>query len=269
MKGYIVGNGATDWDYDVSPSFPRTVYGFNLVPHDYIEYLEANDCVYYFNDFKPHSGPEGCDAVWNKTQELTTSLNWYDLYQPASANPLSAVPRNASAMVNGVEKHYLRGKKRSEYTPWIKHLLSDENDVVTGMTLSDYLNNATVRTALHIPDSAPGWDMCSSTLDYHVQPEASLWIYEILKVNGIRILFYSGDTDGAVPTYGTKRWIKDLNWPVKTEWTQWHSDGQVAGYLTKYDGLDFLTVKGAGHMAPQEKRKAVQTQIFAFLTNDL
>lgn len=121
------------------------------------------------------------------------------------------------------------------------------------------MNNETVRTALHIPDDAPGWDMCSATLDYHVQEEASLWIYEILKVNGIRIMFYSGDTDGAVPTYGTKRWIKDLNWPVKQEWAPWKSDGQVAGYLTKYDGLDFMTVKGAGHMAPQEKRLAVQS----------
>ena len=258
MKGYIVGNGATDWAYDVSPSFGRTVYGFNLVPYDYIEYLEQNDCVYYFNDFKPHSGPEGCDEIWNKTQELTTSLNWYDLYQPASDNPLHAGPRNATAMVNGVEKHYLRGMKQSEYTPWIKHLLSEENDAVTNTFLTDYLNQEDVRTALHIPTDAPGWSMCSSTLQYHVQEEASLWIYEIMKVNGIRILFYSGDTDGAVPTYGTKRWIKDLNWPVKTPWAQWKSDGQVAGFITKYEGLDFMTVKGAGHMAPQQKRQAVQ-----------
>jgi len=32
LKGFIVGNGATDWDFDVSPSFPDVVYNFNLIP---------------------------------------------------------------------------------------------------------------------------------------------------------------------------------------------------------------------------------------------
>ena len=64
------------------------------------------------------------------------------------------------------------------------------------------------------------------------------------------IMFYSGDTDGAVPTYGSKEWIKQLDWPVKQEWTPWFTDGQVSGFIEQYDGLDFVTVKGVGHMAP-------------------
>jgi hypothetical protein len=28
LKGFIVGNGATDWDYDVSASFPEVLYNF-------------------------------------------------------------------------------------------------------------------------------------------------------------------------------------------------------------------------------------------------
>jgi serine carboxypeptidase-like clade 1 len=32
IKGIMVGNGATDWDFDVSPSFPTTVFNFNLIP---------------------------------------------------------------------------------------------------------------------------------------------------------------------------------------------------------------------------------------------
>jgi len=91
--------------------------------------------------------------------------------------------------------------------------------------------------------------MCAA-LDYQLQNEASLWIYEIMSLNGIRALFYSGDTDGAVPTYGTKRWIEKLNLPLVKEWSQWHTDKQVSGYITQYHGLDFVTVKGVGHMAP-------------------
>lgn len=77
-------------------------------------------------------------------------------------------------------------------------------------------------------------------------------------------MFYSGDTDGAVPTYGSKEWIKDLGWDVKTEWTPWFTDGQVSGYIEQYDGLDFVTVKGVGHMAPQWARKQVTDMISAW-----
>jgi hypothetical protein len=35
LKGTMVGNGATNWDFDVSPSFTETVYNFNLIPKRY------------------------------------------------------------------------------------------------------------------------------------------------------------------------------------------------------------------------------------------
>jgi hypothetical protein len=31
LKGFIVGNGATDWEIDISPSFPEVMYNFNLI----------------------------------------------------------------------------------------------------------------------------------------------------------------------------------------------------------------------------------------------
>lgn len=74
-------------------------------------------------------------------------------------------------------------------------------------------------------------------------------------------MFYSGDTDGAVPTYGSKRWIETLNWDVKKDWRAWKTNGQVSGYVINYDGLDFVTVKGVGHMAPQWARQAVTEMI--------
>ena len=75
------------------------------------------------------------------------------------------------------------------------------------------------------------------------------------------MLFYSGDTDGAVPLAGTRKWIKDLDWGVKTKWRPWMTDGQVSGYVVEYNHLDFATVKGVGHMAPQWARKQVTQMI--------
>lgn len=81
------------------------------------------------------------------------------------------------------------------------------------------------------------------------------------------MMFYSGDTDGAVPTYGSKRWIKELNFKRTAEWKSWHTDGQVSGYIEQYEGFDFITVKGVGHMCPQQNRKAVTSMIMAHIHN--
>jgi serine carboxypeptidase-like clade 1 len=91
------------------------------------------------------------------------------------------------------------------------------------------------------------------------------------------MMHYSGDTDGAVPTYGTKAWIKGLLdggvWNVTQPWKQWKTnDGvngaQVSGYYEKYQGFDFVTIKGVGHMAPEWKRKPVSLMISAWVHNE-
>jgi len=218
----MVGNGATNWDVDVSPSFPETVFQFNMIPKHLLDSMTENGCVYYFNDFRNHSGPASCDAIWKKIQALTSSVNWYDLYRPADTNPLgnSDAARMGKVVINGEERTYKKGYTFAEYTPWLKNV---DQGPVMGSFLSDYVNSAELRTALNIPDTLnKTWTMCwNSNFTYAITPEASVWIYPILKANGIRMMFYSGDTDGALPTYGTKRWISRLNWDIKAAWRPW------------------------------------------------
>jgi carboxypeptidase C (cathepsin A) len=160
----------------------------------------------------------------------------------------------------------------SEYTPWLK---GHGVDLTIGDDLASYLNQAAVKTALNIPDTNATfnntWYGCTNSdkFDYNYAVEASMWIYNILKLNNIRIMFYSGDTDGAINTYATKRWIEDLNWDTKVNgsWAAWKTDGQVSGYVTQYEGLDFVTVKGVGHMAPQWARKPVFEMINNWIHN--
>ena len=56
-----------------------------------------------------------------------------------------------------------------------------------------------------------------------MQSEASQWIYTVLQTSleNIRMMHYSGDTDGVLPTYGTKKWIESLNWAKKGNYTKW------------------------------------------------
>jgi len=211
-------------------------------------------------------GPK-CDALAARSEELTKDLNWYDLYRinwPSSL--LEEKSRYGTSIVDGVAKHYKRGYTMQEYTPWAPHL-QHTNGPILGDFVSDYMNNEETRKAFNIPSDMPAWEECSETLQYHCQTEGSIWIYPILK-NKFRMMFYSGDTDGAVPTYGSKQWIKQLNWDVKEEWRAWETEGQVSGYVERYDGLDFVTVKGVGHMAPQWARKPVTDMINAWIHDE-
>lgn len=75
--------------------------------------------------------------------------------------------RLGSTMVNGELKTYKRGYTAAEYTPWIKHILKDDDlHPVLGAYVTDYLNREDVRAALNIPTTAIGWEECSNDIEY-------------------------------------------------------------------------------------------------------
>lgn len=103
--------------------------------------MKDNNCVYYFNDFKAHSGPITCDPVWTRIQDLTSNLNWYDLYR-TDAPPLSEyneADRIKTVEVDGKNMTYKSGRTVSEYTPWLKKFI--KNDRVYADILSTYVNS--------------------------------------------------------------------------------------------------------------------------------
>jgi carboxypeptidase C (cathepsin A) len=50
LNGTMVGNGATNWDFDVFPSFPDTVFNFNMIPEEWLTTWKENKCYICFND---------------------------------------------------------------------------------------------------------------------------------------------------------------------------------------------------------------------------
>ena len=175
------------------------------------------------------------------------------------------------AVVGGEVKKYKRSISLEQYTPWIRsspvlHKLAA--GVSFGDPMADYLNRADVRAALHIPISVQAWEGCTTNklFNYPFSYEASIWIYTILQRYGYHLMHYSGDTDGVVPTLGTRRWIEELGWPVTQEWQPWYTDSQVSGYTVQYaNNFWFTTVHGVGHMAPQWKKKDVHNMIVKWI----
>jgi carboxypeptidase C (cathepsin A) len=87
------------------------------------------------------------------------------------------------------------------------------------------------------------------------------------------MLKYSGDADGSVPTFGTQNWIaNDLGWTVVEKWRPYYITNmygqQVAGYLERREGgFTFVTIHGAGHMAPQWKRQETYHAVFNWIND--
>jgi carboxypeptidase C (cathepsin A) len=264
LKGIAVANGATDWRYDTTPSYLPMAYHHQLMDRETHEIFEDNKCAWYFGDVLPSVTSDVCEAAMKKFNKDTSRINWYDIYRKVYEGGLNKAVIGETT-INGEKRYYKRGYKMGDYTPWLKSQYGD-NSPVLGDAVSDYLNREDVREAFHIPSKIENWEACAGgDFEYILQKEGSIWIYPLLKANGIKILKFSGDTDGAVPTYGSEQWIRDLGWDVKQEYTPWLIDNQVAGYTKIYDGLTFQTIHGVGHMSPQWKRKEVTQMITGFV----
>lgn len=160
--------------------------------------------------------------------------------------------------------------KLADYTPFLKGSLSLP-PCTFGTPIEDYFNREDVRASMHIPSAAGEWKLCSTKvgLEYQSDSRGSQFIYEQFQ-GKYRMLHYSGDIDGAVPTLGTQNWIATLGWPVVNAWESYLVDGQVGGYWESYQGdFTFGTVHGAGHMAPQFKPPQTYYLIFNWLNGTL
>ncbi|TMW65999.1 hypothetical protein Poli38472_003764 [Pythium oligandrum] len=116
-----------------------------------------------------------------------------------------------------------------------------------------YLRIPEVQKALHVNDFV-NWTDCNDEVgNRYTRADTALDKYRNILKHDLKGLIYSGDADSVVNFIGTQRWIgKDgLKLHITNKWRAWYGpDKQLAGYVEDYEGLTFLTVKGAGHMVP-------------------
>jgi len=147
----MVGNGATNWSYDVWPSFPATLANFQIMPQSVLTSWYDNDCHAYFHNVRPATETPECEALAKQMFEYSGKLNWYDLYRHNYDLPLSE-DRIGTTVIDGKERTYKRGMTMAEYTPFAAHILESESaHVRNGDFLTDYMNRQDVREAFHIP----------------------------------------------------------------------------------------------------------------------
>ncbi|KAK3121355.1 hypothetical protein QOZ80_8BG0651340 [Eleusine coracana subsp. coracana] len=145
-------------------------------------------------------------------------------------------------------------------------------DPCTDTYVEAYLNNPDVQKALHanLTRLDHPWSFCGGpVVSWDDSPSSMLPIIRGLLRNNIKVMVFSGDTDGNVPVTSSRYSVNRLQLPVATKWRPWFISNQgpreVAGYVVQYKGnLSFVTVRGAGHQVPsyQPQRALVLLQHF-------
>ena len=255
----MVGNGVTNWKYDCDPAYFHMAYYHGLISDRLYNGYTAHGCDFSYIDAPnppPLSAP--CNKIYQEFQNQTALVNEYDIFGKCWKNTGSKLTaKRYTPFINRKKSHELGGLK--EVPP-----------CVFGGPILDYFNNPLVKQQLNIKPESPKWDLCQDDIHYTPQQNATYWIYPKL-VNRYKILKYSGDADGAVPTLGTQNWIADMGWPVTEKWRPYYITNmygqQVAGYIEKRGTFTFVTVHGAGHMAPQWKRQETYHAIFNWIND--
>lgn len=88
LKGFLVGNGVTNWKYDADRSWTDTLYGFDMIPTHIYDSIMENKCDFNYKNEDKHTNTNStCDVLFNKTMDLTKKLNHYDLYRRNYEDP--------------------------------------------------------------------------------------------------------------------------------------------------------------------------------------
>ncbi|KAK3012484.1 hypothetical protein RJ639_007935 [Escallonia herrerae] len=148
--------------------------------------------------------------------------------------------------------------------------ISQKYDPCTEQHSTVYFNLPEVQKALHVHQRSRSlkWETCSDEVNtnWKDSPRSMLNVYHELIHSGLRIWIFSGDTDAVIPVTSTRYSIDALKLPTISPWRAWYDDGQVGGWTQQYEGLNFVTVRGAGHEVPLHKPKQALTLFKSFLS---
>ena len=273
LKGILVGNGATDRDYDNNNAKFDFAFSHHLTSYEFrINYNEH--CISSYNRAK-------CNQLTLDFINITSKINYYNYIEECQ------MPTTENGEINFESNYFLKNswafenfKRFQKYLKIDNRKLEEGNadDVALNVSciddepLKNYFNQDDVKKALHV-NLTKGWNMCSYKVykTYVRQKKASIWAYQTLFENGIRILIFNGDTDMVCSFIGNIEWIENLNLDVIEPWRQWRAFGDennIAGYVTKYKGLTFCTIKGAGHEVPRFKPKEAYYMFSKFIQNE-
>ncbi|CAG0880220.1 unnamed protein product [Darwinula stevensoni] len=272
FKGFAIGNGLLSYASN-SESLIFFAYYHGLIGDGVWDALQTHCC-------QGVPTKESCnftvgDNVCQKAVETVNhiigdiGLNIYNLYSDCSDSS-----RQGSALKYGIDLTNLLlpflklvGKEKTDSLLMAgKYHQHASPPCISDDALLKYLNGKDVRAALHISPKVKKWDICSQDilLSYgRVYETMEPQFHRLLK--HYRGLVYNGDIDMACNFLGDEWFVNSLNLQVTNPRKPWYFNNQVAGFVKRFHNLDLLTIKGAGHMVPEDKPGQAFKMIASFL----
>ncbi|KAK2635725.1 hypothetical protein Ddye_030517 [Dipteronia dyeriana] len=251
LKGFIIGNALMDFETDQDGMID---YAWG---HAVISDGVYRDIKQYCN-FSRQNQTQNCFQALTKYYQLFDLIDMYSLYTPTC--PL---PRPFAAATAAATAATLRATSLS--------LIPAGYDPCIMNYATTYFNSPDVQQALHanVTKISRPWSLCSNELFFGWN-DSTFSVVPIIKKlidGGIRVWIFSGDTDGRVPVTSTKYTLNKLGLNITQDWTPWYSRREVGGWTITYEGLTFITVRGAGHQVPTFAPKRSLQLIRHFLAN--
>ncbi|XP_024530915.1 serine carboxypeptidase 24 isoform X2 [Selaginella moellendorffii] len=249
LKGFMVGNALLDHEKD---RIGRVDFWWS---HALISHNTYRSIVRYCNLKGETNGTQDqCSKiVLYAYQHEFGTMDRYNIYAPVCLRASSSQRTFTRFFSDPVSRIY----QYSGYDP-----CGDDYVEV-------YFNRPDVQQALHanVTGIPYNWTGCSETINTNWQDsdETMLPIYRKLMKAGLRIWVYSGDVDSVVPVTSSRYSVEKLKLNTTKPWYPWYRNKQVGGYTEIYDGLAFVTVRGAGHEVPMFQPGRAFTLIKSFL----
>jgi len=266
FKGMAVGNGVLSWKLNTNTLVPL-FYNHGLMRQTLWDTVAAKCCDGNPStcDFESKMSTQPCRNLIITQLDSADALDPYNLYSACYLHPDSekAFIRNRLMRMVGIKMEERSISKQSKVPICAQYNATQV-----------YINRADVRTALNIPTFLPHWRDCKNLVYRSIYDDQVAQVNAILNA-GVRVLLYNGDVDSVCNGIMNIQFIKLLGRTVlgsnvesNQPWYYADEEPNVAGYITKFSGgLDFLTIRGAGHFVPADKGREALQMIYNFINN--
>ncbi|CAI0444009.1 unnamed protein product [Linum tenue] len=250
FKGFIIGNALMD---DGTDQKGMVEYAWDhAVISDQVYDKVKHACD--FADEEEFTSAAACKEALKGYFDVYYLIDMYSLFAPACFNDSTFITRR---------------RQRPLIRAW--HTAPAGYDPCKSGVTEAYFNRRDVQEALHANVSGRipyPWTHCSYGIrTWRDAPHSVLPVIKKLIAGGLRVWVYSGDTDGRIPVTSTRLTLNKLGLNITQDWAPWYFRQQVGGWTIEYDGLTFVTIRGAGHQVPTFKPMQALVLISRFLGN--
>ncbi|TMS33416.1 hypothetical protein L596_001160 [Steinernema carpocapsae] len=248
LKGYAIGNGMVSEKVNTDTVL---LFAYNHAMISERLWQQAKiECCNGAIDGCPFHTFTGYDFCGRLVANITTSVwtsgvNPYNVFDQCSNTPQDPNPT----------KRLKNLRFRVGYFQVTGSHLSSKVQVklcVNDTAVDTYLNSAAAREAFFVPKGFGLYETCNMNVtgEYTKQTQEMEPLIANALDQGLRVFLMYGDADMACNFLMAQRFVENMGRKMISEKKEFMVNGQVGGFHTAYEGVEFVTVRGADHNIP-------------------